>query len=45
LTYSVEATPLVPVPSLFIEQAMRHDLPGNMRQMRQVICNDADRSI
>jgi Polyketide cyclase / dehydrase and lipid transport len=45
LTYSVEATPLVPVPSLFIEQAMRHDLPGNMRQMRQVICNDADRSV
>jgi Polyketide cyclase / dehydrase and lipid transport len=45
LTYSVEATPLLPVPSLFIEQAMRHDLPGNMRQMRQVICNDADRSI
>lgn len=45
LTYSVEATPLVPVPSLFIEQAMRHDLPGNMRQMRQVICNAADRSL
>jgi Polyketide cyclase / dehydrase and lipid transport len=41
LTYSVEATPIIPVPSLFIEQAMRHDLPGNMRQMRQVICNDA----
>ncbi|WP_404789903.1 SRPBCC family protein [Altericista sp. CCNU0014] len=38
LTYSVEATPLIPVPSLLIEQAMRHDLPGNMRQMRQVIC-------
>jgi hypothetical protein len=40
LTYSVEATPLIPVPSLLIEQAMRHDLPGNMRQMRQVICAD-----
>jgi Polyketide cyclase / dehydrase and lipid transport len=40
LAYSVEATPLIPVPSIFIEQAMRHDLPGNMRQMRQVICND-----
>ncbi len=38
LTYSVTATPLIPVPSLFIEQAMRQDLPGNMRQMRQVIC-------
>jgi hypothetical protein len=44
LTYSVEATPLVPVPGLFIEQAMRHDLPGNMRQMRQVICDDAFQS-
>jgi Polyketide cyclase / dehydrase and lipid transport len=38
LTYSVEAIPLIPVPSLFIEQAIRLDLPGNMRQMRQVIC-------
>ncbi len=40
LSYSVEATPLIPVPSLFIEQAMRQDLPGNLRQMRQVICAD-----
>lgn len=38
LAYSVEATPTIPVPSLFIEQAMRQDLPGNMRQMRQVLC-------
>lgn len=38
LTYSVAATPLIPVPSVFIEQAMRQDLPGNMRQMRQAIC-------
>jgi hypothetical protein len=38
LTYGVEATPTIPVPSLFIEQAMRQDLPGNMRQMRQVLC-------
>ncbi len=38
LTYSVEATPTIPVPSLLIEQAMRQDLPGNMRQMRQVLC-------
>ncbi len=38
LTYAVEATPTIPVPSLFIEQAMRQDLPGNMRQMRQVLC-------
>jgi Polyketide cyclase / dehydrase and lipid transport len=38
LTYSVEATPLISVPGVLIEQAMRCDLPGNMRQMRQVIC-------
>jgi len=38
LTYSVEATPLVPVPSFLIEQAMRHDLPGNMKTMRRVMC-------
>ncbi|MGF1603537.1 MAG: SRPBCC family protein [Thermosynechococcaceae cyanobacterium] len=41
LTYSVEATPLIPVPSLFIQEAIRQDLPGNMRQMRQVICEKA----
>ncbi|MGB7413589.1 MAG: SRPBCC family protein [Thermosynechococcaceae cyanobacterium] len=41
LTYSVEATPLIPVPSLFIQEAIRQDLPGNMRQMRQVICEQA----
>jgi ribosome-associated toxin RatA of RatAB toxin-antitoxin module len=40
LTYSVEATPSIPVPGLLIEQAMRYDLPGNMRQMRQVICDN-----
>jgi carbon monoxide dehydrogenase subunit G len=38
LTYSVAATPLIPIPHVLIEQAMRQDLPGNMRQMRQVIC-------
>lgn len=38
ITYSVEATPLVPVPSFLIEQAMRHDLPGNMKTMRRVMC-------
>jgi carbon monoxide dehydrogenase subunit G len=38
LTYSVAATPLIPIPQILIEQAMRQDLPGNMRQMRQVIC-------
>jgi len=38
LTYSVAATPNIPVPSPIIQQAMRLDLPANMRTMRQVIC-------
>lgn len=38
ITYSVKATPLIPVPSLLIEQAIRHDLPGNMKTMRRVMC-------
>lgn len=38
LTYSVQATPTIPVPSLFIQQAMCLDLPTNMRKMRQVMC-------
>ncbi len=38
LTYSVQATPLIPIPSMFIQQAMNFELPANMRKMRQVIC-------
>lgn len=38
LTYSVQAAPTIPVPAFLIEQAMKTDLPGNMRQMRQVLC-------
>lgn len=38
LTYIVQATPTIPVPSIFIQQAMQLDLPSNMRKMRQVIC-------
>ncbi|MER3435007.1 MAG: cyclase [Leptolyngbya sp. ERB_1_1] len=38
LTYSVQATPTLPVPSFLIEQAIRLDLPANLRQMRSVIC-------
>ena len=45
LTYSVEATPLIPVPSPLIQEAIRHDLPNNMRQMRQVICAQASQSV
>ena len=39
LTYFVQATPSIPVPSMFIQQAIHLDLPTNMRQMRQVICS------
>lgn len=38
LTYSVQATPTIPVPALLIQQAMQLDLPNNMRRMRQVLC-------
>lgn len=38
LTYSVQATPTIPVPSFLIEQAIRLDLPTNLRQMRSVLC-------
>lgn len=38
LTYAVQATPNIPIPSLFIQQAMQLELPANMRKMRQVIC-------
>ncbi|HIK46773.1 MAG TPA: cyclase [Leptolyngbyaceae cyanobacterium M65_K2018_010] len=39
LTYIVQATPTIPVPTFLIEQAMKTDLPGNMRQMRRVLCH------
>ena len=38
LTYRVQAAPTIPVPAFLIEQGMKIDLPGNMRQMRQVLC-------
>lgn len=38
LTYTVQATPTIPVPSAFIQEAMKLDLPSNMKKMRQVIC-------
>lgn len=41
LTYSVKATPSIPVPSALIQEAMKLDLPSNMKQMRQVICGSA----
>jgi hypothetical protein len=39
LTYTVQATPNIPIPSIFIQQAMNLELPENMRKMRQVLCN------
>ena len=38
LAYSVQATPAIPIPTMFVQQAMQLDLPTNMRRMRQVIC-------
>ena len=38
LTYAVQATPTIPVPGALIQEAIRQDLPGNMRRMRQVLC-------
>lgn len=38
LSYSVAATPLIPMPSIFIQEAIRADLPGNMKYMRQALC-------
>lgn len=38
LTYTVQATPTIPIPSIFIQQAMNFELPANMRKMRQVLC-------
>ncbi len=37
LTYAVEATPLVTIPHIFIEQAIVQALPMNMQQMRQAL--------
>jgi len=38
LTYAVHATPLIPIPSLLIQQAIHLDLPANMRHLRKVLC-------
>jgi len=37
LAYTVQATPNIPIPSMFIQQAMNLELPANMRKMRQVL--------
>ncbi len=38
LTYAVQATPNIPIPTIFIQQAMHLELPENMRKMRQNLC-------
>jgi len=38
LTYAVQATPSIPIPTIFIQQAMHLELPENLRKMRQVMC-------
>lgn len=40
LTYSVQATPTIPIPGVLIEQAIQLDLPTNLKQMRRVICEN-----
>lgn len=39
LAYTVQATPNIPIPSIFVQQAMNLELPANLRKMRQVLCN------
>ncbi|MEI6441538.1 MAG: SRPBCC family protein [Nostocales cyanobacterium ELA583] len=39
LSYTVQATPNIPIPSIFIEQVINLELPANLCKMRQVLCN------
>lgn len=43
LTYSVAATPTIPVPSMIIQQAMQLDLPQNLKNMRRIIVGKKSR--
>lgn len=38
LTYSVQATPTIPIPTQFIQEAIKLDFPNNLRQLRRVLC-------
>lgn len=40
LTYSVQATPSIPIPTQIIQEGIRLDLPNNMRSMRRIICQN-----
>lgn len=37
LSYSVQATSKIPIPAIFVQQAMKLDLPLNMRHLRSVL--------
>lgn len=37
LTYAVQAVPTIPIPQMFLQQALQLELPANMRQMRRVL--------
>lgn len=39
LTYRVQATPSIPIPTQIIQEGIRLDLPINMRSMRRTICH------
>ncbi|MEO1132449.1 MAG: SRPBCC family protein [Cyanobacteria bacterium J06639_1] len=41
LTYSVRATPSIPVPSFLLQQVIELAFPDNLRQMRQMLCESA----
>jgi hypothetical protein len=38
LTYSVQATPSIPIPTQIIQEGIRLDLPRNMRSLRRALC-------
>ncbi|MBW4468661.1 MAG: cyclase [Pegethrix bostrychoides GSE-TBD4-15B] len=41
LTYSVQATPSIPIPTQIIQEGMRFDLPRNMRSLRRAVCQSS----
>lgn len=45
LTYSVRATPTIPVPSLLLQQGIELAFPENLRQMRRTICATAQQAL
>lgn len=38
VTYAAQATPAIPVPSIFMQQVLSLDIPNHMREMRRVLC-------